>query len=395
MILEGAPVTGLTLLISTVSSTMVRGQYTRYRNMAFAPDTLAAPLTCFALAKRLLLQSIPIGPLGISAMDIFLAINLLYQFRTLERRWGSNTYMAFLFTSAVLGVCTVQLFVTESGSKQLSIDAVRILSAAGTIVPLAALLTCYLREVPSRSTLAMRIPGTNLIISEKALTLLPLMKLVLSPSTQLQAQTFRRAAVEADVGVWTRLWLALVGAIFAVMSTRSHVVRWWLTVFTRYICRPLLRFLRPLTDVLFGPSFTVDHAKPRNARHHQGGNGSFQLGIGGARAGFDGADDAGVVDGGRYVVESLTGGDTLQEVRARMRARRHGAQQQQGSRGGAVAAGAPAQARRRSPQEETARNEAIATIEAIGLRASRDEIIAALDMTGGNLEMAVQILLGN
>ncbi|TPP44961.1 UBA/TS-N domain family protein [Leishmania donovani] len=338
MILEGAPVTGLTLLISTVSSTMVRGQYTRYRNMAFAPDTLAAPLTCFALAKRLLLQSIPIGPLGIS-------------FRTLERRWGSNTYMAFLFTSAVLGVCTVQLFVTESGSKQLSIDAVRILSAAGTIVP-------------SRSTLAMRIPGTNLIISEKALTLLPLMKLVLSPSTQLQAQTFRRAAVEADVGVWTRLWLALVGAIFAIMSTRSHVVRWWLT--------------------------------PRNARHHQGGNGSFQLGIGGARAGFDGADDAGVVDGGRYVVESLTGGDTLQEVRARMRARRHGAQQQQqGSRGGAVAAGAPAQARRRSPQEETARNEAIATIEAIGLRASRDEIIAALDMTGGNLEMAVQILLGN
>lgn len=396
MILEGAPVTGLTLLISTASSTMVRGQYTRYRSMAFAPDTLAAPLTCFALAKRLLLQSIPIGPLGISVVDIVLAINLLYQFRTLERRWGSNTYMAFLFTSAVLGVCAVQFFVTESGSKQLSIDAVRILSAAGTIVPLSALLTCYLREVPSRSTLAMRIPGTNFTISEKALTLLPLIKLVLSPSTQLQAQTFRRAAVEVDVGVWTRLWFALIGAIFAIMSTRSRAVRWWLTAFTRYICRPLLRFLRPLTDVLFGPLFTVDHAKPRNVRHHQGGNGSFQLGIGGARAGFDGADDAGVVNGGQYVVESLTGGDALQEVRARMRARRHGAQQQQqGLRGGAVAAGTAAQARRRSPQEEAARNEAIATVEAIGLGASRDEIIAALDMTGGNLEMAVQILLGS
>ncbi|KAG5477815.1 hypothetical protein LSCM1_05117 [Leishmania martiniquensis] len=397
MILEGAPVTGLTLLISTVSSTMVRGQYTRYRGTAFAADTLAAPLAGFTFTRRLLLQSIPIGPLGISVMDIFLTINLLYQFRTLERRWGSNSFMAFLFSSAMLGVCAVQLFITESGSKQLSIDAVRILSAAGTIVPLSALLTCYLREVPSRSTLAMRIPGTNLTISEKAVALLPLLKLLLTPSTQLQAQTFRRAAVEVDVGVWTRLWFALIGTVFALMSTRSGVVRWWLTVFTRYVCRPLLRFLRPLTDVLFGPSFTVDHAKPRSAQHQQGGNGNFQLGGGSARGGFDGADDTGVVDGGRYVVESLMGDDPLQEVRARMRARRHRAQQhqQQGPLGDTVADRASAPVRRRSTQGEAARNEAVATIEAIGLRASRDEIIAALDMAGGSLEMAVQILLGS
>ncbi|KAG5500809.1 hypothetical protein JIQ42_04834 [Leishmania sp. Namibia] len=396
MILEGAPVTGLTLLISTVSSTMVRGQYTRYRNMVFAADTLATPLASFTFAKRLLLQCIPIGPLGISAVDIFLAINLLYQFRTLERRWGSNSYMAFLLSSAMLGVCAVQLFITESGSKQLSVDAVRILSAAGTIVPLSALLTCHLREVPSRSALAVRIPGTNLTVSEKALALLPLLKLLLTPSSQLQAQTFRRAAVEVDVGVWSRLWFALIGAIFAMMSTRSGVVRWWLTVFTRYVCRPLLRFLRPLTDVLFGPSFTVDHAKPRRAQHQQGGNGSFHLGGSGARVGFDGADDAGVVDGGRYVVESLMGGDPLQEVRARMRARRHRAQQQQqGPLSGAVADRVAFPARRRSQQEEAARNEAVSTIEAIGLHASRDEISAALDMAGGNLEMAVQILLGS
>ncbi|CAJ1025794.1 hypothetical protein, conserved [Leishmania lindenbergi] len=395
MILEGVPVTGLTLLISTVSSAMVRGHYTRYRNLAFPADTLATPLSSFAVAKRLLLQSIPVGPLGISVMDVFLAINLLYQFRTLERRWGSNSYMAFVFSSAMLGVCAIQLFVAESGSKQLSIDAVRILSAAGTITPLSALATCYLREVPPRSTLAMRIPGTNFTISEKALMLLPLLKLVLCPSTQLQMQTFRRAAVEVDVGVWTRLWLAIIGAIFSMMSTRSCVIRWWLTVFTRYMCRPLLRFLRPLTEALFGPSFTVDHAKPRSAQHQQGGNGNFQLGIGSARGNFGGADDAGVVDGGRYVVESLTGDATLQEVRARMRARRHRAQQQQSPRAGVVAAGAVDPARRTSPQEEAARNEAIATVEEIGLNASRDEIIAALDMTGGHLEMAVQILLGN
>ncbi|KAG5503503.1 hypothetical protein JKF63_05642 [Porcisia hertigi] len=391
MILEGAPVTGLTLLISTVSSAMVRGQYTRYRNLAFPPGTPAAPLTSFTLAKRLFLESIPIGSLGISAMDILLAVNLLYQFRTLERRWGSNSYMAFVFSSAILGVCAVQLFITESGSKHLSVDAVRILSAAGILVPLSALLTRYLREMPSRSTLAMRIPGTNLSISDKALALLPLSKLVLSPSTQLQAQTFRRAAVEVDVGVWTRLWFVVFGALFAILSTHSIVVQWWLAVFTRYVCRPLLRFLQPVTDVLFGRSFTVDHAKPRSTQQRSSGNMSLQAG------GVGGARDTGVIDGGRYVVESLTGGNALQELGARIRARRHGAQphQVQGLQGGSVAPSAAAPAWHRSPQEEAARNEAIATVEAIGLRASRDEIIAALDMAGGNLEMAVQILLGN
>ncbi|KAK7195581.1 hypothetical protein NESM_000486700 [Novymonas esmeraldas] len=393
MILEGAPVTGLTVFISTVSAAMVAGQYSRYRSMAFAAGTTAAPLTTFTLLKRLALESVPLGPLGNSAMDIVLAVNLLYQCRTLERRWGSNSFLAFLLSAAMLGVCSVQLLITESGSKHLSLDAVRIFSAAGTLVPLAALLTRYVREVPSRSTLAVPIPGTAFSISEKALVLLPLLKLVLSPSTQLQPQTFRRAAVDVDVGVWTRLWLALIGTIFAMLSTRSAVVQWWLMTFSRHVCRPLLRFLRPLTDAVFGPTFTVDHAKPRHAQpqpqpSHSGAHGDARLGRHGGGRVLDGdADAGGVVDGGRYVVESLTGDDALQEVRARMRSRRHAPRH--------TAAGAAGPTVVRSPQAEAARAEAIATLEAIGLRASRDEISAALDMTEGNLEMAVQILLGS
>ena len=390
MILEGAPVTGLTLLISTVSSAMVRGQFTRYRTAAFAASTPQAPLSNYTLFKRLLLESLPIGPLGFSLFDVCLAIHLLYQFRTLERRWGSNTFLAFLLSSSALGVGATQWLVTESSTRQLSLDAVRIFSAVGVLVPLTALLTRYVREVPSLHVLVKRVPGTSIAVTEKALVLLPLMKLVLNPNTRIDRQTYRRAAVVVDVGLWTRLLCTLIGFLFATFSTRSFTLRWWLVLFTKYVCRPLLRFLRPLTEILFGASFTVDHATPRHRQPH--GNASFD---------FDGDGNRGtatVVDDGRYVVESLTGGSALQEVRARARARRQ-AQRRVGASatagGGATAAASSSSQVLRSPQEEAVRASAVATIEALGLPVGRDEIMAALDMTDGNVETAVHVLRGN
>ncbi|KPA79239.1 putative mitochondrial hypothetical protein [Leptomonas pyrrhocoris] len=392
MVLEGAPVTGLTLIISTVSSAMVRGQYTRYRNAAFAAASPLSPHSTSTAVKRLLLQSIPIGPLGFSAFDVCLAVSLAYQFRTLERRWGSNPFLGFLLTASAFGVCATQLFVTDSGTPQLSLDAVRILSAVGTLVPLAALLTRYVREVPSLHIIMHRLPGTHLAVTEKALVLLPFLKLVLNPVTQVDAQTYRRAAVIVDVGLWTRLLCTLIGVLFAIFSTRSTALRWWLVLFTKYVCRPLLRFLRPLTEILFGASFTVDHAKPRHRQQQQQqGGGSFHFDNDGSG---DAAGAASVVDDGRYVVESLAGGDALQEVRARMRARRHAM-----GRGGANGDGAGSASRtpvtRRSPQEEAARASAVATIEALGLPVGRDEIAAVLDMTDGNVETAVHVLMGS
>ncbi|KPI89200.1 hypothetical protein ABL78_1693 [Leptomonas seymouri] len=380
MILEGAPVTGLTLIISAVSSAMVRGQFTRYRSAAFATATPLVPSSTWTIVKRLMLESIPIGPLGFSVFDICLAMNLLYQFRTLERRWGSNSFLAFLLTSSALGVCTTQFLVTESGTRQLSLDAVRILSAAGTLVPLAALLTRYLREVPSLHIVIQRVPVVGVTVSEKLIVVLPLLKLLLNPETQIATQTSRRAAVIVDVGLWTRLLCTLVGFLFAIFSTRTTALRWWLVLFTKYACRPLLCFLRPLTEILFGAPYAVDHAKPRH-QSRQGAN--FQLDS-------DGSGDASVVDDGRYVLQSLAGGDALQEVRARMRARRH-AQNQEGANAAADSR-APALARRR-PQEEAARSSAVAAIEALGLAVSRDEIVAALDMTDGSVEAAVHVLL--
>lgn len=387
--------TGLTLLISSVSSAMVRGQFTRHRSAAFAAGTATAPLTTYTIVKRLLLESLPIGPLGFSVLDVLLAVDLLYQFRTLERRWGANSFLAFLLTSSALGVWATQFLVTESGTRQLSVDAVRIFSAVGTLVPLSALLTRYLREVPSLHVLLPRLPGTRLAVTEKALVLLPLLKLILSPATQIDIQTYRRAAVVVDVGLWTRLLCALLGVLFATFSTRSALLKCWLVYFSRYVCRPLLRFLRPLTEILFGAAFTADHAKPRHRQPPHPQQSGLDGGFGGAEGDFhfdgsgNGGERGGVVDDGRYVVESLTGGDnTLQEVRARMRARRHA----QG-RGGPASAAAPPP--RRSPQEDAARASAVASIEALGLPVSRDQIAAALDMTDGNVETAVHVLLGN
>jgi hypothetical protein len=387
MILEGAPVTGLTLLISAVSSAMVRRLFTSYRSAAFAAASPLAPHSTYTIVKRLLLESLPIGPLGFSAFDVFLAIDLLYQFRTLERRWGSNSFLAFMLTSSALGVCAAQLLVTESGTRQLSVDAVRIFSAVGTLVPLSAMLTRYLHEVPSLYVILHHIPGTGLAITEKTLVLLPLVKLVLNPTTQIDIQTYRRAAVVVDVGMWTRLLCTLLGVVFATFSTRSLTLRWWLAVFAKYVCRFLLRFLRPLTEILFGVSFTADHAKPRYRQPHN--NQSLHFDNDGS------GDTAAVVDDGRYVVQSLTGGSALQEVRARMRARRHA--QGRGNSGNAAELHPPPPPSRvrRSPQEEEARMSAAASIEALGLPVSRDDIAAALDIADGNVETAVHLLLGN
>lgn len=411
MVLPGAPVTGLTLFISSISSAILSEHYARHRSHSFVmaaalPTTSSTHL--FTFLRRALLQSIPIGPMGVSLNDTVLTFFLLFQMRQIERRWGSGLFMAYLWSSAVIGVVAMQGLVVEGVNRQLTVDALRIFSAAASLTPLTALAVRYLREVPSLSPVLMQTSSSAWSINTKMLCILvPLTKLILFPNTQLQSASFQRSAVTADVGFWVRLCFALLGVLFAVLSARpASWVSCWLRLVMRYITGPLLSCLRPIVEPVFGPPFFAEHVKPRrpldDASLHRGGplhqSGAPTAALAGSSGSSptaaaaislssqrlrrgDGGGQAVVGDNGRYVVDSLVGRES-------------------GYFNGDMGLAPPLPLQRRQQQrrhvsegELRRHRTAITAIEALELGASSGEIIAALEATGGDIDAAVHLLL--
>lgn len=419
MVLEHAPITGLTLLFTSISSTIKREQYAALTTRHYAARNLGGPnaqqqqaaadLSTWRRIRRLPLESLPFGPLGTSLQDTFLAGSVIAQMRALERRWGSNSFLSFLLTSSALGIAAMHVFVTESNSPVLSVDMLRVASAGGLLVPLVALATRYTKEIPSLNRLSL--PGLGrFTITEKAMYIVPLVKLVLLPEVELVAQTHKRRAVLVDIGVWTRLLLALIGLLFGIASTRSTWLSWWLNTFSHYVCRPLINVLRPLLTFMFGATNVVEHAVPK---HMQPGQGPHAEAAGfdsfaGAAAAHLG--DPVVADGGRYTVDSLMG-NTPAAAGADpfgMRRRPMPASRRAGGAGGSSAgptgagptpsssstvgrggrAGGSGVSRRRAVDPR-----AVQQIQELGLDASDDEIAAALEATGGDVNAAVHLLM--
>ncbi|KAH8616954.1 UBA TS N domain [Trypanosoma vivax] len=278
MVLEHAPVTGILLGLSFLSS--IR---TTQSNVAhqFAQTSLDLKTTLM----RLPLLSLPFGAIGISLTDVACTMLVLFQMRTLERRWGSPPFLTFVVTAVLAGSVLLCVLVTES-RPPLTVDQLRILSSGGSIVPLAALSARFVIEVPSlhqwTTPFAWRVPTGRLPL------LLPLARLVICPSTEFFIRTQRQRIVHADIGLKPRLVLAIVGILLGITSSKSRLLSWWFDSVTRFISRPLFNIAKPVLRMLFTTDSTAELSLPEESN--------------GVRNTL----------GGRYTVDNLVGAQTIQ-----------------------------------------------------------------------------------
>ncbi|KEG15055.1 hypothetical protein DQ04_00201080 [Trypanosoma grayi] len=268
MVLEHAPVTGLLLGISALSTTITPRHYMTLQRAYVLPGWKAT-------IKRLPLGVLPFGSIGVSFTDVVCAVVLLFEMRTLERRWGSAQFLAFVMTAALAGSVLLNILITES-TPPLSLEQLRVLSAGGSIVPFAAFVTCKLMEVPSLHH--WRIPVTSIVLTEKMLVLVPLLRLVLFPDTEVRARTHKQHAVHVDIGLWTRVMLALFGVILSIASKKSRVFSWWLRFVSRTICSSFLNFMQPVLSALFGPPSVVELTiPPQSPGRHTATDGRYAI----------------------------------------------------------------------------------------------------------------------
>ncbi|RNF02795.1 uncharacterized protein Tco025E_08331 [Trypanosoma conorhini] len=273
MVLDHAPVTGLLLSISALSMSLTPRHYMAWRHAYVAPGWRTT-------IRHLPLETLPFGSIGVSPTDVMCTLLVLFQMRILERRWGSPFFLAFVLTSAMTGSALLNMLVTEA-TPPLNLDQLRILSAGGSIVPLVALATRYLLEV--RSLRRWRVPLLQFALTEWSFVLLPLMRLVFFPATEVLPRTHKQGAIQVDIGSWTRVLLALLGILWGIASRETWLLTWWLKFSSRYICRPFIRFIRPILSCLTGPANVVELGIPRQNNSDQS------------------------APGGRYTVDNLAG----------------------------------------------------------------------------------------
>ncbi|CCW62570.1 unnamed protein product [Phytomonas sp. EM1] len=417
MVLDHAPVTGLTLLFMTISTKINHERYKPVNGHVPFPLALrglnqpgVSTLACiFAYARHLAVEVAPFGVLGTSLQDILLATSVIVQMRVLERRWGPSYFLSFLLSSSAIGVAALHLLVTESTyGERMPLESLRLLSAGASLVTFAGLATRYLHEIPLRSDFCIRVPGTSMAFTEKATFVLPLLKLILAPDGELQSPSHRRRAVVVDIGLWTRILLALVGVLLGLMSAHPGWFSCWLELFSKCICRPIINFLRPLLTYLFGPPNLVEHAVPRQQqRSHRGGAPTGGVAIPGMPTSASPIRE----DGGRIAVDNLSGGGAITEDDHLLfffqgnvdhPLRRRGVQGGPVSTDAALSRprsrrGGAASPSRSVPQESIspAYEGSIAYIQEMGLPRSRAEILVALRETHGDVNNAIELLLSD
>ncbi|RNF01758.1 hypothetical protein TraAM80_06844 [Trypanosoma rangeli] len=253
MVLDHAPVTGLLLGFSLLSMSLTPRHYMALRHSYVVPGWKTT-------IRRLPLETLPFGSIGVSSADVMCTLLVLFQMRILERRWGSSLFLAFVMTSAMTGSVLLNMLVTEA-TPPLNLDQFRILSAGGSIVPLVALATRYVLEV--RSLHRWRVPLLRISLTEWSLVLVPLMRLVFFPATEVSPRTHKQRAIQVDIGSWTRVLLAILGIIWGVASKETWLLTWWFRFSSRCICRPFINFIRPVLSCLTGSSNIVELGVPR------------------------------------------------------------------------------------------------------------------------------------
>ncbi|EAN87576.1 hypothetical protein C3747_42g53 [Trypanosoma cruzi] len=357
MVLENAPVTGLLLGISVLSLSFTPRQYITLQHPYVASGWKTT-------IRRLPLETLPFGLIGVSLIDVTCTLLILFQMRILERRWGSSLFLAFVMTSAMTGSVLLNMFITES-TPPLNLDQLRILSSGGSIVPLVALVTRYVLEV--RSLCRWRVPLLPIVITEWSLVFAPLIRLVMFPATEIRPRTHKQRAIHVDIGSWTRLMLTLLGIVWGIASKETRLLKWWLSFSSRYICRPFINFIRPVLSCMAGSTSVVELGIPQQNSGEQ------------------------TVTSGRYTVDNLAGLQVEGHVRVH-RARppanalfgeqmRRRNERNSGSHGGSTV------------MTDAVTEERIAQIMELGLGFDAETIRLALIDANGYVDMAVEKLV--
>ncbi|RHW73288.1 UBA/TS-N domain containing protein [Trypanosoma brucei equiperdum] len=370
MALAHAPITGFLIGISVYySSAAIRGHVVSQSSRTVLGWT--------ATIKRLPILTFPLGTLGISIFDLGCALFIIIQMRKLERRWGSASFLAFVVTTAMISSFIINVCVVRGSSLSLPFEQLQVLSAAGSLMPLASLVTRFIMEVPSLD--AWESFSFPLAIISKPLLTLSMLKLIVCPETELPMRTsrLRGSVIRADAGLYTRLVLTLLGVVFGLASGRQGPLAWFLGLFSRRVCRPVLRLLKPILNIVGGQSPTVELKPLKRA--------------GNVRAATD----------GRYTVDNLVEGGYLNDDEA------FGLWSSGGARHRRNARPMP-QREGRNPtgnQQTTHRpvggrvgdvevDERVAQIMELGMGFSAEDIRHALSAAGGQVDVAVNVLVG-
>ncbi|CCD15694.1 unnamed protein product [Trypanosoma congolense IL3000] len=367
MLMEHAPITGILLGVSAYCSVVTPRSYLTARPLPTTPQGWTATV------QHLPLLSVPFGSLGLSPFDIGCALLILLQMRTLERRWGSSSFLTFVVVTALLGSILTSFLVTQT-TPPLSLEQLQVLSAAGSLVPLSSLVTRFTMELPSLH--AWQLPFLPVAVTEKVTVILPLLRLVSLPETEglLRIPRQRGSIVRVDVGLRVRLALVLAGVLFGLASSGSRPLARFLGLVSRRISNPLLRLLRPFLDVVGGPSVTVTQTLPKRGSTRQ------------------------FVAGGRYALDNLSGigadGDDFQyPLHGTAIHRRNGIPRQRGE-----------EYHRRQSQPrnqwqadggDVVPDELIAQVMELGMGFDVDTIRAALIASNGRPDVAINMLVGN
>lgn len=358
MACRNTPVTTLTLLISSISTLVL---YERYMEPRITANALHSSAYTGRSFFSLLLRSfpfhvIPLGVLGVSKTDIACAFYVLFRCRLLEQRWGSSYFLSFLCHASLLGAVALHMLLPpaslyadqlaavlgdSSSSRHLlgikffrvlaSVmgnggEGLRTLCAAASIVPLAALTTRYMREIPALRRMVRLWGGDSgatshaggsdaaaaeddgaYYFTEKSLIVVALAKLVVFPNTllaEMDGNTKRRLMLHLTntnarnayydtsnfvssidfsrlhVSLLLRLVLCLVGVFFGFASTRNKFISQSIGKFSKHVCRFLLNALAPFTSVVLfaGPTNTIEHVLPPHYQDNNNNNINAQRG---------------------------------------------------------------------------------------------------------------------
>lgn len=325
MVFQTTPVTGMTLLLSSVSAIYFYQTTVNCASLIVAAASAArrevverqictfrwlgdatTPSSLLASMSRMLFYSIPLGPIAFTLQDTVVVTLLLIHLRELEKRWGSGRFLSFLLSASFVGGLYTT-WVISSGTPGLSAvlptDLRRVASCLGSLVVLSALCQRYHHDVPEQTVPKAKMWGLLLKL------------LVWMAAGSVTPGSYRRQGMPVCPGGWHRLGAVSLGVLFGALSAprsiessrrgssdRGSLLYRWILLFSRTVCRPLCRHLQPLFGLLFGsPDTRRQHRPARHQRpsssftgtgrlqvdHLAGGSGG---GAGGQREGLLGGD---------------------------------------------------------------------------------------------------------
>lgn len=210
-------------------------------------------------------------PLASSDWTFLCLLIVVFHFRHLERRWGSPKFLAHLIVTALFGRIAAQAVVPGSHP---AAEATRLANLVAVIVPLVMTVTRYHLDLPSLGSTKL---FGDISINEHVLLWLCTGKVVLfpfvvqgventgasarlyyTPVTPLGAQ-WRFVMVAASVGLALLIWRRQkVERNTGTKGLVSGLLDW----LTHRFCAPLLHVAQPIISTLCGEPSQVAHRMP-------------------------------------------------------------------------------------------------------------------------------------